>query len=244
MIAAVHEGPYYERYWLDEQLSLGNELARPVRRMLEPHVARRTRCLDVGCGDGRTAGPWVRERGASYVGVDISEEAVKRAREQGLQADVVEDASQLPFDEQTFDVVLCVEVLEHLFDPLKATREMWRVLKRGGALLVTVPNAAYWKRRLESLAGVWNPGGDQFGIEQPWRDPHLRFFTRSSLERMFAAAGFSVAEIGGHMGCLLADTPYVGRAFAQRRSSAVYTELERRLPSLLGLRLHALAERR
>ena len=50
-----------------------------------------------------------------------------------------------------FTVVVCFEVLEHLFAPHLAVAEMHRVLEPGGVLIATVPNVAYWRRRLDFL---------------------------------------------------------------------------------------------
>ena len=62
--------------------------------------------------------------------------------------------------------------------------------------------------------------GDDLSIEQPWRDPHIRFFTPSTLERMLSASGYE-AEVRGYAGALLADLPKIGR-FLRGRQSPMY----------------------
>jgi SAM-dependent methyltransferase len=189
--------------------------------ILQAHVPDAGRCLDVGCGDGLTCGLWLERHSREYVGVDLSEVAVSRARAHGLDARVIEDAARLPFPPDRFDLAVCVEVLEHVFAPQLVAAEVRRVLRPGGRFLVTVPNVAYWRRRLELSLGRWNPFGDGHSKAQPWRDPHIRFFTRQSLETMLLASGFEVIAMGGHR----------GRA----------TALQQLMPSLFGLHLHAVA---
>lgn len=79
--------------------------------------------LDIGCQNTRFAGEF-----PNRVGLDV---------EPGDGVDVVADAHTLPFEDHAFDVVLCAEVLEHLYSPERAVAEMHRVLKPGGLLVLT-----------------------------------------------------------------------------------------------------------
>jgi SAM-dependent methyltransferase len=200
------------------------------------------RCLNVGCGDGRTSGGRLVNRGRSYKGVDISAKAVEEARALGLNARRIGDASKPPFVDASFNVVVCVEVPEHLLEPLNAVREMARVLRPSGLLTVTVANVAYWRRRVDMvLLGRWNPVGDDPAVSEPWRDPHIRFFHPGSMRRMIATVSLSPIEVGGHSGGLIRDVPWLSRRFRHREASRPYRWLERALPSLFGASLHAVA---
>jgi SAM-dependent methyltransferase len=196
--------------------------------------------LDVGCGAARSYAPGLAARTGEYIGVDVSATAVEAARAGGLDARVIEDAAALPFPDGSFDLVTCVEVLEHLFEPDRAVAEIRRVLRPGGRLVCSAPNVAYWRLRANLLFGIWNPLGDERSLQEPWRDPHLRFFTPRTLARMLREAGFSQLEVAAHGGRLLDHATSRPTDFGQ---SALYRSLERRMPSLFGLTITATAVR-
>lgn len=233
---------FYETYWSREGFRPQGFMTPALAAIFERTIRPGWRCLDVGCGDGGTSGVWLRAHGCDYVGVDISENAVRDARARGLNVRTIPEATSLPFDNSSFDAVVCIEVLEHLFEPHVAAVEILRVLKPGGRLLATVPNVAYWRRRLElGLVGLWNPLGDLESKERPWRDPHIRFFNPRTLQRMLSEVGFSAVRVGGHGGGFLMDLPFIGKHFDQNRTTRLYRAAEARLPALFGCRLHAVA---
>lgn len=242
---------YYDEYWTESGFLPEGKHLPPVIERLEPLVTKETDVLDVGCGDGRTLGTWIAPRAKSYIGVDISKPAIALAKEAGLDARLIEDAGELGLPDQSVDVVTCVEVLEHLFSPQLAVREIRRVLRPGGVVLFSVPNAAYWRRRADmALLGRWNPLGDDLSIEQPWRDPHIRFYTTTNLAQLLRSEGYSEVAVHGYGGTVTGDIPGVrnrvrrfGWANLAWTSHPVYGRLERRFPGLLGYRLLAIARR-
>lgn len=233
---------YYERYWTPEGVLPSGPMDQKLWDLLEAHVRPDSSCLDIGCGDGRTYGWWLGERAKQYLGLDISENAVARARQLGLDARAIDDAASFPFGDEEYDAATCIEVLEHLFEPHTAVAEVFRVLRPGGVLIATVPNVAYWRRRADLFVfGRWNPLGDEHSVDQPWRDPHIRFFTAPAFERMLRRAGFADVEVAGHAGGVLQDIPGLRRLGRGRGTSQTYRRLEDRFPALLGGRLHAVA---
>lgn len=102
------------------------------RTMTDLAPAASGRLLDVGCGTQPYRSLFhVRE----YVGLDIDSPL---ARERGI-ADAYYDGSRFPFDDGAFDVILCNQVLEHVFNPDEFASELRRVLVPGGRLILTVP---------------------------------------------------------------------------------------------------------
>lgn len=97
--------------------------------------------LDIGCGIGRLSGP-LSERAASVFGIDICDTMLLKAKEgfnkPNLQF-VKSSAESLPFNDQMFDVIIAIFVLQHILDDVRFTsalHEMVRVLKPGGSILI------------------------------------------------------------------------------------------------------------
>lgn len=102
-------------------------------------VPKNSYFLDAGCNAG-TVSLELMTLGCFGKGIDIVQELVDNAKKHGLDAEQgsVEDLSR--FKDEMFDVVICTEVLEHLYDPLLAIEEAYRVLKKGGKYIATVPH--------------------------------------------------------------------------------------------------------
>ncbi len=197
---AAQPARYYDDYWsgvtswkptdpLDEELkSWLDEIVRPGLTV-----------LDVGCGDGSRYGESLVGAEVELHGVDVSQVAVDEACSRGLKAVRAGLEEPLPFGDEQFDAAICLEVLEHLVDPEFAAGEIHRVLRPGGALLLSVPNVAHWRSRAElALLGRFDPKGSPVTARRyPWRDPHLRFFTSRSLADMLQDRGFTVTAQGG-----------------------------------------------
>jgi 2-polyprenyl-3-methyl-5-hydroxy-6-metoxy-1,4-benzoquinol methylase len=193
-------GRYYDAYWSGSTgWSPPAGLDDDLRSWLDPLMVRGRKALDVGCGDGARYGERVRASGVDVHGVDISEVAVESARARGVDARVASLADPLPYPDASFDVVICLEVLEHLVDPAVVAREIARVLKPGGFALLSVPNSAFWTTRVEFMfTGHFNPRGSPVTQRAtPWRDPHLRFFNGKSLVAMLADSGLRTVKSGG-----------------------------------------------
>lgn len=148
------------------------------------------RVLENGCGVGtyleRLAG-----RGSEVIGLEYDfERAAQAASRVGKVINAAGEA--LPLPAATFDLILSHEVLEHVQDDAQAVREMVRILKAGGRLVLFVPNRGY---PFETHGVFWR-GRYHFGnkpfvnyLPRRWRDrlaPHVRIYTRRDLERLFA----------------------------------------------------------
>jgi len=233
---------YYEHYWSEAGYNPRRDDTPDYLRLLfQRCVHRDDDCLDLGCGDGGSSGFYLTAHSGSYVGVDVAQQALEVARERGFNVLRIDDAASLPFDDESFDVVVCSEVLEHLFEPQLAVAEAMRVLRPNGRLILTVPNVAYWRDRVDALLGVWQPGGDDRARAEPWRSPHIRFFRPATLRRMLLKAGFDHVDLIGLPFPLFGRVPLL-RRFSRR--PGVFGRAAARLsPSLFAYGIGAVAAR-
>lgn len=102
----------------------------------------------------------------------------------------LEDPESLRYlEDRQFDVILLADVLEHLREPKRTLQLCRQWLAPKGTILVSMPNVAFWRVRLNLACGRWEMTPN--GILD---ETHLRFFTRSTAERMFGDAGYMVVE--------------------------------------------------
>jgi ubiquinone/menaquinone biosynthesis C-methylase UbiE len=189
MNATQQQKDYYEEYWTTGHGQYSGDLqgyAKNLRSWMRAELAdlpNDAPVLEVGCGDGSFTRN-LAELSSRVTAVDISASQIERnARAHPEIKFIQHDVAQpLPFANGTFEVIWCSEVLEHLFDPGVALREMQRVLAPGGQLLVTVPYHGVFKDVLIALF-KWD---EHFSPT----NPHIRFFTRKTLSQLAASAGF------------------------------------------------------
>ncbi len=93
--------------------------------------------LDLGCGTGGSF--LLLRKFGKVIGLDASFVALQFSRKRGMEKLILGDAQILPFADNKFDLVAVLDVLEHLDNDCQALREIWRVLKPGGAVVFTVP---------------------------------------------------------------------------------------------------------
>jgi SAM-dependent methyltransferase len=109
-------------------------LERTIRRLALPAGAR---ILDAGCGSGRNMIDLARH--GTVTGIELSPTSVALARERERGEVIEGSVLDMPFDDDAFDLTVSLDVIEHLQDDVAALRELRRVTKPGGVLLVTVP---------------------------------------------------------------------------------------------------------
>ena len=110
------------------------------------------------------------------MGIDADKEALAEAARRGIETHWADLDQPLELGDESFDVVVAGELLEHLRDPQRLVREIRRVLKPGGTFVASVPNAYRLKGRLRFLAG-----------RAPESDPtHLQMFSPSDVRTLLA----------------------------------------------------------
>lgn len=156
--------------------------------------------LDMPCGRGFYLNMFRYASKSIMVGADLDWDVlVKAKRNVGNLPDVTlqyANIYSLPYPDNSFDAVILSEVLEHLYDDVSGLREVLRVLKPGGVVAITVPNANYpfwWdpiNKTLETLFNTHIQHGVFAGL---WANHH-RLYERDQLREVVAIAGFDVEE--------------------------------------------------
>jgi 2-polyprenyl-3-methyl-5-hydroxy-6-metoxy-1,4-benzoquinol methylase len=155
-------------------------------------VGHATRVLEFGCGPGHVTRV-MNERGCQVTGLEGDPVAAERAAEHAEQILVtdfdVDDYAAKLVGEQ-YDVALFGDVLEHVREPVELLRSVRPLLRRGGHVVMSLPNVAHIDVRLALLGGKFE--------YKPWGlldESHLRFFTRDSIEQLVREAGFRMVEL-------------------------------------------------
>ena len=159
-------------------------------RRIDPSGLAGARVLDVGCGSGRHTAEAYRLPAAEIVGVDLSVGDLASASERmvlhhnlgqhggGSWHLAAADVTCLPFDGECFDLVICSEVLEHVFEEALAWRELLRVLKPGKLLALSVPRCL--------------PERICWGLSHEYRHTeggHVRIYRKTEILKKLEAAG-------------------------------------------------------
>ena len=150
-------------------------LLQVLDRYLGKNGTGERRILDVGCGTG-TMLSYLASYGRAQ-GVDIDEEAIGYCRDRGLTDVRLGSAETLPFEDGSFDLVTVLDVVEHLDDDAAALREIRRVLRPGGMVLMTVPAHPF----------LW---GDQDEVNL-----HKRRYVAPQVRERLTATGFDVLRL-------------------------------------------------
>jgi SAM-dependent methyltransferase len=171
------QAPFFTRKWKDLEARLGG-----------PGTA-----LDLGCGPGWLLAVGAR-RGWRVAGTELSAPFRRYAREQlGLDVRSAAPDDTLPFPDGRFDAVILNHVVEHLTDPVRCLREVRRVLRDDGMLLVEVPFQLHSLK--ERLRGMVRKATVGWGYGRVWRDKdvplhHALYFSPATLLQTVRRDGF------------------------------------------------------
>jgi 2-polyprenyl-6-hydroxyphenyl methylase/3-demethylubiquinone-9 3-methyltransferase len=158
----------------------------PVLELLNEHTRDEARVFDLGCGNGALAAE-LAGRGYGVTGVDPSQDGIERARETHPKLDVHVGSAydNLRSEYGTFDAVVSLEVVEHVYYPRKYAACMYDLLEREGVALISTPYHGYWKNLALALTGKMN---DHF--TPLWTHGHIKFWSMDTLGQLLEEAGF------------------------------------------------------
>ena len=183
---------YYDEIY--SQLHGDNRVTlNKIRRMMD-FGGRKLKILDIGCGPGTVSGPLI-EMGHEVYGLDISDASIQEARAKGIKVRLCDvEEEELPFPDEEFDLVMALDVLEHVFDPTGVLQKMKRVVKRHGALLICFPNHFDLVNRIRILLGLgivhWHHRN-----AKTWDYFHIRFPTLGEIREWIGANGLSIHKL-------------------------------------------------
>lgn len=174
----------YERFALDHD----NDSLTLLARQIPPAAV----VLDLGMGTGGLGKYLAARQAVTLDGITLSHVEAQSAASIYRHAHVADlDTADLLqcLQGQTYDCIVCADVLEHLKHPERVLQQCHLLLKPGGQLLASVPNLAYAGLLADLMLGEF-----EYGPEGLLDNTHLRFFTRQSLQRFFARNGWQVTH--------------------------------------------------
>jgi len=144
--------------------------------------------LDIGCGTGKIT-QLIKNKGYKVVGADVSAVAINKLKEKGIEGIVHNISSEMPIDDQSFDVVWTTDLLELLPDAYLFFHEVHRVLRPGGLFIYTAPNLGWYLFRMKNLLGK-----SSSDIMPP---SHCRFWTKHGINYFLNNEYFENLFLGG-----------------------------------------------
>lgn len=162
-------------------------------------VGKNKTVLDVGCASGYL-GELLMKEGNILYGIDGNKEAIETARKKYKGVawldlnDTNSDQLESLFNGVIFDVIVFADVLEHLLDPESSLRNLGKLLKPGGKVIVSLPNVALWRVRLNLLFGQFDY--TDYGVLDR---THLHLYTFKTGKALIRNSGFQVFSDQGAM---------------------------------------------
>lgn len=160
---------------------------RNCASLMVPYIRASNSIMDFGCGQGSLLSVLSESFSVSNLsGCDISDQLCENARIKVPSADVcVADLEDLPFKDNSIDCGFATEVLEHMETPVKALKEIHRVLKPNSKLLISLPNKDWFKF------------DEYLGKREKFQPVDDKFYTVSEMEEFLMVSGYNIIKVHG-----------------------------------------------
>ncbi len=154
--------------------------------------------LEIGCSSGAT-GMAIKQKfpGVKYIGMDSDKELAEIAQTR-LDRVIVSDIDKVQlntvgFKKESVDLIICADILEHLYDPWKILFDLREYLTPNGKIITSIPNIQYINNIINLLHGSWKYDENGGLLDAT----HIRFFTLNEIVKMFNGTGYEIKHISG-----------------------------------------------
>ena len=175
-------------YFLNKDHKIRAEISiQLIKEVTNKKIKNTSKLLSIACSTGVIEEKMKNELGLTVYGIDGAKKSLITARKRGVIVKLADVSKPLPFKSSFFDFVFAGEIIEHLFDPKSFIKEVSRVLKPAGYLVLTTPNLARISDRLKFLFGK-TPR--QIAPLHPYLYLHIRPFTVDLLKSLLELYNF------------------------------------------------------
>lgn len=178
----------YQKYQIDLTKVYYQKIIAAVRRFSQNDNEK---LLDVACWDGTLAAEFLPTR--EVYGLEGNAEACQLANTRGIKAKKVDLEKGLPFPDAMFDTVIAAEIIEHLYDTDFFLQEIYRILQKGGLLVMSIPNIACFTNRIAMLFGKY----PRYGEYRAGGAGHIRVYTAPVIKKQLQDHAFHVVYYAG-----------------------------------------------
>lgn len=179
----------YTEYSIDLNKVYYQRIIREIRQAVP--AASGKKILDVGCFDGGLASQFIPDY--QVFGLEGDIQARETARGRGVHAVLHDLEKPFPFADNEFDGLIAAEIIEHVYDTDFFLREIRRVLKKDGTLVMSIPNIACLSNRIKMLFG----GYPRYAEYKAGGAGHIRVYTANAIRSQLIENGFKIHRFVG-----------------------------------------------
>ncbi len=194
----------YYKFYLNNKTFITHKDFRLTKIIKLVSEAQPNQILDIGCGDGYL----LKELHKELPNVELTGIDVYKTRIKDIDIKTGDITKGLFFKDDAFDCIILGEVIEHVPDPDFLLKEIRRILKKGGFLIISTPNLVSWANRIMVLMGIqpfFTETSTEKNLGRYYKilgqggkvQGHLKIFTYKSLEEILRKEGFSVLSKNG-----------------------------------------------